>query len=76
MNVRIGIAETGKELEVDLGEDAKVADVKKDLEKQLSGGGVLWLEDKKGALVGALVEKIAFVQIGAENAEHRIGFVG
>ena len=75
MNVRIGIIQTGKEIDIDLGDDVKIDDVKKDINKQLTGD-TFWLTDKKGRTIGAPVDKIAFVEIGAESGENRIGFVG
>ena len=49
MDVRIGITQTPKELEVEMHDDADRDKVVADIEKLLkTGDGVLWLTDKKG----------------------------
>jgi len=37
---------------------------------------VLWLTDRKGRNVGVPAEKIAYVDLGAEASDRRIGFAG
>ncbi|WCO67705.1 DUF3107 domain-containing protein [Iamia majanohamensis] len=76
MDVRIGVTYTAKELEVELSEDTDVASVKADVEAALSGGGVLWLTDRKGRNVGVPADKVAYVDLGAEAGDRRIGFAG
>ena len=76
MDVRIGVTYTAKELEVELAEDTDAAAVKTDVEAALSGGGVLWLTDRKGRSVGVPADKIAYVDMGAEAGDRRIGFAG
>ena len=75
MDVRIGIIQTPKELEVELNDDADRDKVVADIEKLLkSGDGVLWLTDRKGRRVGVPVAKVAYVEVGAPTAERRVGF--
>ncbi len=76
MDVRIGVTYTAKELEVELPDDADGDAVKADVEAALSGGGVLWLTDRKGRNVGVPADKIAYVDMGAEAGDRRIGFAG
>ena len=65
MDVRIGIIQTPKELEVELKDDADRDKVVAEIEKLLkSGDGVLWLTDRKGA----------YIEVGAPTAERRVGF--
>jgi hypothetical protein len=74
VDVRIGIIQTPKELEVELHDDAGdkvVADIEKLLK---AGDGVLWLTDKKGRRVGVPVAKVAYVEVGAPTSERRVGF--
>ncbi len=53
MDVRIGITQTPKELEVEMGDDADRDKVVAEIEKLLkTGDGVLWLTDRKGRRVG------------------------
>ena len=75
MDVRIGIIQTPKELEVELKDDADRDKVVAEIEKLLkSGDGVLWLTDRKGRKVGVPVAKVAYVEVGAPTAERRVGF--
>lgn len=75
MEVRIGVTQTPKEIEVDLGDDADAAKVAKQVEEALSGTtGVLWLTDRKGRRVGVPAAKLAYVEIGSPEADRRVGF--
>ena len=69
MDVRIGITQTPKELEVEMPDDADRDKVVADIEKLLkTGDGVLWLTDRKGRRVGVPVVKVAYVEVGAPAA--------
>ncbi len=75
MDVRIGIIQSPRELEVELGEDADRQQVISDIEKALAGDeGVLWLTDRRGRRVAVPVSKVAFVEVGAPSGERRVGF--
>ena len=75
MDVRIGITQTPKELEVELADDADPDAVVAEIEKLLTtGDGVLWLTDKKGRRVGVPVVKVAYVEVGAPASDRRVGF--
>ncbi len=75
MDVRIGITQTPKELEVEMPDDAERDEVVADIEKLLkTGDGVLWLTDRKGRRVGIPVVKVAYVEVGAPASERRVGF--
>ena len=75
MDVRIGIVQSVKELEVELGEDtdrdAVIADIEASLGRE---EGVLWLTDRKGRRVAVPVAKVAYVEVGAPSSERRVGF--
>jgi hypothetical protein len=75
VDVRIGITQTPKEIEVELSDDAERDKVLADMEKMLkTGEGVLWLTDRRGRRVGIPVAKVAYVEVGAPSAERRVGF--
>lgn len=75
MDVRIGIIQNPKELEIELADDADLNKVVADIEKLLKAGdGVLWLTDRKGRRVGVPVAKLAYVEVGAPATERRFGF--
>ncbi len=75
MDVRIGIVQSPKELEVELGDDADRDKVLADIESALGGKQeVLWLTDRRGRRVAVPVAKVAYVEVGAPSAERRVGF--
>jgi hypothetical protein len=75
VDVRIGIVQSPKELEVELGEDvdrdAIIADIEASLGKEV---GVLLLTDRKGRRVVIPVAKVSYVEVGAPTHERRVGF--
>jgi hypothetical protein len=75
VEVRIGVTQSPKEIEVDLGDDADAAAIARSVEDALNGDlGVLWLTDRKGRRVGVPAAKLAYVEIGSPNEERRVGF--
>jgi hypothetical protein len=75
VDVRIGITQTPKELEVEMGDDTDLEKVVAEIEKLLkTGDGVLWLTDRKGRRVGVPVVKVAYVEVGAPSGDRRVGF--
>ncbi len=75
MDVRIGIVQSIKELEVELGDDVERDSVMADIESALSNSeGVLWLTDRRGRRVAVPVAKIAYVEVGAPVSDRRVGF--
>ena len=76
MDVRIGLTQTPKELEVQLEDDADAGAVRSQVDAALSAGGTLWLTDRKGRQVGVPAEKLAYVEIGTPADGRRIGFGG
>ena len=77
MDVRIGVTQSPKEIEVELSGDADAAKVKADIEKSMGQeDGVLWLTDKRGRQVGIPVGKVAYIEIGSPGEDRRIGFAG
>lgn len=74
MDVRIGLAQTPKELEIHLPDDADPAAVRADVEAALAKGGTLWITDRRGRQIGVAVEKLTYVEIGSPDDERRIGF--
>ena len=65
MEVRIGIVQTMKELEVELSEDAERDAVIAEVEEALAKDAVLWLTDRRGRRVGVPSSRIAYVEVRA-----------
>jgi hypothetical protein len=76
VDVRIGMTQTPKELEIHLADDADPAAIKQQVDAALDGGATLWLTDRKGRQVGVPAAKLAYVEIGSPDDERRIGFGG
>lgn len=76
MDVRIGMTQTPKELEVQLPEGADPAALQQQVDAAISAGTTLWLTDRKGRQVGVPASKLAYVEIGSPSDERRIGFGG
>jgi hypothetical protein len=76
MDVRIGVTQAPRELTVEMPDDER-DDTKAKVEAALSGAvDVLWLTDKRGRDFGVPTAKIAYVELGADDGDRRIGFGG
>lgn len=75
MDVRIGIIQSSKELDVELGDDMSRDNVLKSIESALAQpDGVLWLTDRRGRRVGIPTGKVAWVEVGGTAEDRRVGF--
>ena len=75
MDVRIGVVQTAKEIDLELADDVDRDAVLRDVETALADDDkVLWLTDRRGRVVGVPVSKVAYVEIGAPGEERRVGF--
>lgn len=76
VDVRIGVSDSPKELEVELPEDVDRDALTGDIEKSISDGTMVWLTDRRGRRVGIPAAKIAYVDLGPADSDRRIGFQG
>lgn len=76
MDLRIGLIQNPKELEVHLPEDADADAMRSQLEDALGRGGTFWVTDRKGRQFGVAIDKVAYVEIGSPEDDRRIGFGG
>jgi hypothetical protein len=75
VDVRIGVTYTGKEIELEMADDASRDDVRAQVEQAVGNGGtVLWLTDKRGRSVGVPSDKVAYIEIGSPGDDRRVGF--
>jgi Protein of unknown function (DUF3107) len=77
VEVRIGVTQVPREIEVDLGDDTDRNDVVKQVDAALADadkGSILWLTDRKGRQVGIPAAKVAYIEIGSADDERRVGF--
>ncbi len=75
MDVRIGIVQSMKELDIELPDDADREKILADIESALGADGtILWLTDRKGRQVGVPVAKVAYVEVDPPVSDRRVGF--
>jgi hypothetical protein len=73
MDVKIGVVYTPKELLLELPGGAD--DVRATIDAALAAKQpLIWLTDSKGRRVGVPTDKIAYVEIGSDDAAPKIGF--
>ena len=73
MEVKLGVTYSPKELVVEV--DQSADDVASLVEEAVAGKSrVLWLIDAKGRRVGVPTEKLAYVEVGEEHPDKRVGF--
>lgn len=71
MRARIGIADAGREIEVEV---ASRAEVVERLESAFSEGvPILWFKNEKGRDIGVPLDRIAFVEL-VDDRDQAIGF--
>jgi len=74
MEIRIGIVQSMRELEVELPEDTDQEKVVADVEAALAADQVLWLTDRKGRRVGVPASRVAYVEFAPSGSERVVGF--
>jgi hypothetical protein len=74
VDIRIGIVQSMKEIEVELPEDAERDQVMKEVETALGSDSVLWLTDRKGRRDPDPASRIAYVELGTPASERIVGF--
>ena len=74
MDIRIGIVQSMKELEVELPEDADREQIMKEVDAALGSDQILWLTDRKGRRVGVPAARIAYVEFATSSSERVVGF--
>jgi hypothetical protein len=73
VEVRIGVTQTPREIEIEVA-DTDRDKVVKDIESALANGeGVLWLTDRRGRTVGVPSAKVAYIEI-SPTEDRRVGF--
>lgn len=77
MDVRIGVTQAPRELNIELAEDVDRKKLKASVEAALAGAtDVLWLTDKRGKDIAVPSAKIAYIELGSSDGDRKIGFGG
>lgn len=75
MDVRIGVTNTAREIDVELPDNADPDQLAAQIEKSLATEhGILWLTDRRGRRVGIPADKVAYVEVDTNSQERRVGF--
>lgn len=75
MDIRIGISESPREIDLELPEGMTQDEVVATLEASISSGSpIIWITDRKGHKLGVFASKLAYVEVGATKEERRVGF--
>jgi Protein of unknown function (DUF3107) len=75
VDVRIGVTQTPKEIEVEMPEGTDADALTRQIEQSLTTEkGVLWLTDRRGRRVGIPSDRIAYVEVNATSEDRRVGF--
>jgi hypothetical protein len=73
MEVKLGVVYSPKELVIETEEAAD--EIIGRVDSAVAGKAqVLWLTDTKGRRVGVPTEKLAYVEVGEEHPDRRVGF--
>jgi len=75
VDIRIGVTQAPRELEVELAESTSADELAARIEKAVaSGSGMLWLSDKRGRRVGVPAAKLAYIELDTGAETRRVGF--
>jgi len=75
MDLRIGIAKSNNVIELELEDGTDRGELKAQIGQALADEHqILWLTDRKGKELAIPSSRISFVELGAVDAERRIGF--
>jgi hypothetical protein len=76
VDVRIGVTQAPREINLEV-DDGERASIEKSVEAALAGAAdILWITDRRGRRIAVPADKIAYVEIGADDSGRRIGFGG
>ncbi|MDQ6910152.1 MAG: DUF3107 domain-containing protein [Actinomycetota bacterium] len=74
MQVRIGIVQSPKEIDIDLDDSDDGNALVSQITEAMADSGMLWLTDKRGRRIGVATEKVAYVEVGTESGDRHVGF--
>ena len=76
VDLRIGVTQAPRELTVEMPDDER-DETLKTIEAALAGHtDVLRLTDKRGRIIAVPSAKLAYVEVGGDDGDRRIGFGG
>jgi hypothetical protein len=75
LDVRIGISQAPREIEVELADTISADDLVAKVDAAVvQGAGMLWLTDKRGRRIGVPAAKLAYIELDTAAETRRVGF--
>ncbi len=75
IQVRIGISQVAKEIDIEISSEADRDALIKEIEDSIEKSeGVLWLTDRKGTSFGIPTSKVAYIEVTSGSEDRRVGF--
>jgi Protein of unknown function (DUF3107) len=75
MDVRIGIAQAPREIEVELTDNTSADELVAKIDAAVDkAAGMLWLTDKRGRRIGVPASKLAYIELDTAAETRRVGF--
>ena len=75
MDVRIGITQAPREIEVELADNISADELTAKIDDAVDrSAGMLWLTDKRGRRIGVPAAKLAYIELDTATESRRVGF--
>jgi Protein of unknown function (DUF3107) len=75
VDVRIGITQAPREIEVEVADNLAADDLISKVDAAVEkGAGMLWLTDKRGRHIGVPAAKLAYIELDTATETRRVGF--
>ena len=77
MEIRIGVIQSPREIEIDMGDDVDSEKLIEDIQEAMgadSEANMLWFTDRRGKRFGVVTERLAYVEVGATGEQRHVGF--
>ena len=75
MDVRIGITQAPREIEVELADNISADELTAQIDAAVDkSAGMLWLTDKRGRRIGIPAAKLAYIELDTATENRRVGF--
>jgi len=74
VDVRIGIVQSMKEIEIEMPDSAIREELMKQFEEIAGADRILWLTDRKDRRYGIPGNRINYIEFGQPASERRVGF--
>ncbi len=77
MEIRIGVIQSPREIEIDMGDDVDGEKLIEDIQEAMSGdsdANMLWFTDRRGKRIGVVTERLAYVEVGPTGEQRHVGF--